>query len=40
MSPRYGIAEWFGRPFLGLPPAERRQLARAIMNCSADIGKC
>ena len=31
MSPRYGIAEWFGKPFPELPPNERRRLADAAL---------
>lgn len=31
MSPRYGIAEWFGRPFLSLAASERQMLARCAL---------
>lgn len=32
MKPRYGIAEWYGRPFLSVAPRERRELARTALN--------
>ncbi len=28
---RYGISEWFGRPFLSLSPSQRQSLARAAL---------
>ena len=40
MSPRYGIAEWFGRPFLGLKPAERQRLAQAALRRTHAIPPC
>ena len=40
MSPRYGIAEWFGRPFLSLLPAERQQLARAALKRTDTMPLC
>lgn len=40
MSSRYGIAEWFGRPFLDLSPAERQQLARAALKKTDTVPPC
>lgn len=37
---RYGIAEWFGRPFLDLPSAERRQLAEKALGDLAGQPPC
>ncbi len=32
MTPRYGIAEWHGRPFLSAAAGKRRELARTALN--------
>ena len=43
---RYGIAEWYGRPFLDLAPAERQELAGAALgeapqpDCPFRAGAC
>ena len=29
---RYGIAEWFGEPFAGMPPARRQTLAAVVLD--------
>jgi len=31
VKPRYGIAEWYGHPFLSVAPRERRELARTAL---------
>lgn len=40
MSSRYGIAEWFGQPFLDLSPAERQQSARAALKKTDTVPPC
>lgn len=39
-APRYGIAEWYGRPFLRLSPAERTQLATQALGGAKDQPPC
>ena len=39
-APRYGIAEWYGRPFLGLTAAERSQLAKHALGSPKEQPTC
>ena len=40
MSTRYGIAEWYGRPFPGLSPGERRRLAKTALQEEREVPPC
>ncbi len=40
MTLRYGIAEWYGQPFLDLPPAARRRLAKKALREDREIPPC
>ena len=40
MKARYGIAEWYGQPFLDLSPKERRHLATVALNENPEVPIC
>lgn len=40
MKARYGIAEWYGRPFSKLPPKERRHLATVALGDDPEVPNC
>ena len=40
MSERYGIAEWYGQPFLNLSPATRRRMAKIALQEERAIPPC
>lgn len=40
MSDRYGIAEWYGQPFLNLSPADRCRMARVALQEERTIPPC
>ena len=40
MISRYGIAEWYGQPFLDLPPDMRRRLAKKALRENRNIPPC
>ena len=40
MTARYGIAEWYGRPFLNLSPDARRRMAKIALQEERDIPPC
>ena len=40
MSERYGIAEWYGEPFLEMSPDRRRELAGAALGQGGDVPRC
>ena len=40
MSERYGIAEWYGQPFLNLSPDARRQMAKTALQEERAIPPC
>lgn len=40
MTTRYGIAEWYGLPFLDLPPVARNHLAKKALQEEADVPAC